>query len=80
MELETLTEFFKWCSVINLGIYIVWVLFMLWAPDFIYRVQTKWIRVSREAFNVAMYAFMGSFKIVLIVFCIVPYISLLIIS
>ena len=80
MELETLTAFFKWCSVINLGIYIVWVLLVLWAPDFIYRAQTKWIPISRETFGVAMYAFMGAFKIVLIVFCIVPYLSLLIIS
>jgi len=80
MQLETLTAFFMWCSVINLSIYVVWVLFILLAPDFIYRVQTKWVPVSRGAFTVAMYAFMGAFKIVLIVFCIVPYASLLIIS
>ena len=52
----------------------------MWAPDFIYRVQTKWMPVSREAFTVTMYAFMGAFKIVLIVFCIVPYVSLLVIG
>ena len=80
MELDTLTEFFKWCTVINAGLYIVWVLLVLWVPDFIYRVQTRWVPVSREAFNVAMYAFMGAFKIILIVFCIVPYVSLLIVG
>ena len=80
MTVETLTEFFLWCSVINLGIYIVWVLFILLAPDFIYRVQTKWIPISRETFTVVMYSFMGAFKIVIIVFCLVPYLSLLIIA
>jgi hypothetical protein len=80
MQLETLTAFFMWCSVINLGIYIVWALLILLAPDCIYRVQTRWMPISREAFTVSMYAFMGAFKIVIIVFCIVPYASLLIIS
>lgn len=80
MELVTLIEFFKWCTLINLGIYVVWVLFILMAPDFIYRVQTRWIPISRDTFTVVMYSFMGAFKIVIIVFCFVPYISLLIIT
>jgi hypothetical protein len=69
-----------WCTVINVAIYIVWVLFVLIAPDFVYRLQTKWIPISRDTFNVLMYSFMGAFKVVIIVFCFVPYLSLLIIS
>ncbi len=80
MNIDTLTAFFMWCTVINLGIYIVWVLFFLLTPDFIYRVQTKWIPISRETFTIVMYSFMGAFKIVIIVFCLVPWLSLLIIS
>ena len=80
MNIDTLTAFFMWCTIINLGIYVVWVLFILLAPDFIYRVQTKWIPISRDTFTVVMYSFMGAFKIVIIVFCFVPYISLLIIT
>ena len=79
MNIDTLTAFFMWCTVINLGIYIVWVLFILLAPDLVYRVQTKWIPVSRETFTIVMYSFMGAFKIVIIVFCLVPYVSLLVI-
>ena len=80
MNIESLTQFFLWCTVINLGIYIFWALFVLLAPDFVYRVQTKWISISRETFNVMMYAFMGAFKVVIIVFCLVPYLSLLILG
>jgi hypothetical protein len=80
MNIDTLTAFFMWCTIINLGIYVVWVLFILLAPDFIYRVQTKWIPISRDTFTVVMYSFMGAFKIVIIVFCFVPYVSLLIIA
>ena len=80
MNIETLTEFFLWCTIINLGIYIVWVLFILLAPDFVYRIQTKWIPISRESFTIVMYSFMGAFKIVIIAFCLVPYLGLLIVS
>ena len=80
MGIESLTQFFMWCTVINVAIYIVWVLFVLIAPDFVYRLQTKWIPISRDTFNVLMYSFMGAFKVVIIVFCFVPYLSLLIIS
>jgi hypothetical protein len=69
-----------WCTVINVAIYIVWVLFVLLAPDFVYRLQTKWIPISRETFNVLMYSSMGAFKVVIIVFCFVPYLSLVIIN
>ena len=80
MNIESLTQFFMWCTVINVAIYIVWVLFVLLAPDFVYRLQTKWIPISRETFNVMMYSFMGAFKVVIIVFCFVPYLSLVIMS
>ncbi|MGD2141377.1 MAG: hypothetical protein PVH25_13335 [Burkholderiales bacterium] len=79
MNIDILTAFFMWCTIINLGIYVVWILFILLAPDFIYRVQTKWIPISQNTFTVVMYSFMGAFKLVIIVFCFVPYISLLII-
>ena len=80
MNIDTLTAFFLWCTLINLGIYFVWVLFILLAPDFVYRVQTRWIPVPRETFIVVMYSLMGAFKIVIIVFCFVPYLSLFLIN
>jgi hypothetical protein len=80
MNIENVTQFFMWCTIINLGIYIFWVLFVLLAPDFVYRLQTKWIPISRDTFNVLMYSFMGAFKVVIIVFCCVPYLSLVIIG
>ena len=80
MGMVSLTQFFMWCTVINVAIYVVWVLFVLLAPDFVYRLQTKWIPISRETFNVMMYSFMGAFKVVIIVFCFIPYLSLVIIN
>ena len=80
MGMVSLTQFFMWYTVINVAIYVVWVLFVLLEPDFVCRLQTKWIPISRETFNVMMYSFMGAFKVVIIVFCFIPYLSLVIIN
>ena len=80
MGMVSLTQFFMWCTVINVAIYVVWVLFVLLEPDFVCRLQTKWIPISRETFNLMMYSFMGAFKVVIIVFCFIPYLSLVIIN
>ena len=50
------------------------------APDLVYRTQSKWFPIPREIYNVVMYSFLGLFKIVFIVFNVVPYVALLIVG
>ena len=80
MDIQTLTTFFMWCTIINGGLFTLWILVFFAAPDFVYRLHSKWFPCERETYNVIIYAFLGLFKIVFIVFNIVPYISLLIIG
>jgi len=80
MAIETLTAFFMWCSIIGVGIYALTALMVLAAPDLIYRLQTQWLALPRETYNAIIFSYMGAFKIVLIVFVIAPYLSLLIIA
>ena len=80
MDIQTLTAFFMWCTIINGGIFILWTVFSTFAPDFVYRTQSRWLPVSRETFNVVIYAFLGLFKIVFLVFNVVPYVALLIVG
>ena len=42
--------------------------------------QSRWFPISREAYDVAIYAFLGVFKIVFIVFNLVPYLALSIVG
>ncbi len=80
MDIQTLTTFFMWCTIINAGILILWSLFFLCAPDFVYRTQSRWFPISRETFDVVIYSFLGLFKVLVIVFNLVPYVALLIIG
>jgi hypothetical protein len=40
--------------------------------------QSKWFLISRETYNLVIYSFLGLFKIVFLVFNLVPYVVLLI--
>ncbi len=80
MNLPTLTTFFMWCSIINGSLLILWTAFSVFAPDLVYRTQSKWFPIPRETFNVVIYSFLGLFKIAFLVFNVVPYVALLIVG
>ena len=80
MDIQTLTKFFMWCTIINAGTFFLASLFFLFAPDFVYRIQYKFLPIPRETYNVVIYSFLGLFKIVLLVFNVVPYVALLLVA
>ncbi len=80
MDIQTLTTFFMWCTIINLGLLIVSSLVCIFLSDFSYRMNNRFFSISRETFNIAFFSFIGLFKIFVIVFYLVPYIALLIIG
>ena len=77
---ERLTELFKWCTIFNGGLLAFWAFLILVFPDRIYRLQSRWTTVSRETFDVVMYAGLGMLKIGYLTCNVVPYVSLLIIT
>ena len=80
MNIQTLTRFFMWCTIINGGLLAFWTLMYLFVPDLVYSTQKKWFPIPRETFNIVMYAFLGAFKIIFLVFNLVPYLALLIVG
>ena len=80
MDIQTLTTFFMWCTIINGGLLIFWTLACMFAPDLVYRTQNRWFPIPRETFNVVIYSFLGLFKIFYLVFNVVPYVVLLIVG
>ena len=77
--MQTATSFFMWCTIINGSLLVLWTMMCVVAPDLVYRMQSKWFPIPREIFNVVIYSFLGLFKIVFLVFNVVPYVALLII-
>ena len=78
MAIQTLTTFFMWCTIINGALLILWITMCIVAPDLVYRTQKIWFPIPRDTYNVVIYSFLGLFKIVFLVFNVVPYVALLI--
>ena len=80
MDIKTLTDFFMWCTVINGGLLIFWILTWMVASDQVYLIQTKFFPMSRERFDVVFYCFLGAFKMFFIFFSATPFVTLLILG
>jgi hypothetical protein len=80
MELEMIRKFFAWCSVINMALLLWWSMWMLFAHDWVYRIHSKWFKMSVEKFDAIHYGGIGIFKIGVFMFNLVPYFALRIIG
>ena len=80
MDIETLTTFLMWCTIINVAVFAWAAVWFILAPDFIYRMQTRMFPLPRETYNAIVYAFLGGFKLLIIVFNVVPWMALLIVA
>ena len=80
MDIQTLTDFFMWCTLINLGFFLWTALMCLCCKNFIYRVHGKMFGLSQDTTSSMLYGFLGLYKIVFIVFVLVPWIALCVIS
>lgn len=76
MTVEIVREALLWCAVINYGVLIVWFLVFSLAHDWIYRLHSRWFRLSPERFDAVHYGGMAIYKVGVLLFNLVPYIAL----
>ena len=78
MDIATLTEFFKCCSIINFSILLIVSIIIMMTKDFTYNVHSKlgYWEGSKEAHKQSMYSLLGNYKILIMIFNIVPYFAL----
>jgi len=76
MDIQTLSSFFMWCTILNACLLVFSFLMLAYAGDFVYRMHGKWFPMPQERFNGVVYSFIGLYKILLIVFNLVPWIAL----
>jgi len=80
MDIQTLTKSFMWCTIMNGALFVLSATMCILVPDFMYRMQSRLFPIPRETFNVVIYSFLGLFKILFLVFNVVPYVALLIVA
>ena len=80
MDIQMLTQFFMWCTVLNVVLCTLSGVLCMCASDWMYGIHIKLFSVSRETFNTAVYGFLGFYKVHIMVFNVIPYIVLLIVG
>jgi len=80
MDIDKLQDFFLWCMIINVGIYLLVVVALMSMRDFYIKILKKLFGLDEETIRNGMYAYVGNYKLLITVFNFTPWIALLIIK
>ena len=80
MNIELLRTFFGWITLINLVLLTFTAIMCMTARGLIQKMHGKLFGLSPEAINAFLYGYLGLYKICFIVFNLVPWIALVIIT
>ncbi len=68
------------CFLGGLLLLTVWFLCLVFAGDCIYQLHSRWFSIPRQSFDTLHYALMGATKIALILFFMLPWIAIRLVS
>ncbi len=80
MEMDKIQDFFFWCFIVNLGIYLFTVLAILSLRDFYVGLLMKLFGLDEQVIRNGILDYLGRYKILITVFSFVPWLSLLILN
>ncbi len=80
MNLETLTEFFGWMTLVNMGLLMFSTVILLLLRGVAIKMHSKMFSLDAKELNRAYFQYLGNFKILVIAFNLTPYIVLKIIG
>jgi hypothetical protein len=66
------TDFLLWSLGINYGVLLIWMGVFVLAHDWMYRMHTRWFRLSVETFDAINYAGAAAYKIGIVLLNLVP--------
>lgn len=66
-----------WCVGLNYLVLIVWFAAFVFAHDLMYRIHSRWFKLSVETFDALHYGGMAVYKVGILLFCLVPLAALL---
>ena len=76
MTSSELKDVLLWCLGINYGVLLVWFGAFVYAHGWMYRLHTRWFKLSLETFDALHYMGMSIYKIGIILLNLVPLVAL----
>jgi hypothetical protein len=77
MTIQLFQTFIGWCAVINYGLLLFWAAIFILVHDRVYRLHSQWFDLTKERFDALHYLLMGVYKILVLVFFVIPYFAIL---
>ena len=76
MSIETVRNALLWCSVIDYAVLLLWFLILILPHQWMYRLSGSPFHLTAEQFDALNLAGIMLFKLLIIIFNLVPYIAL----
>lgn len=76
MNMKLLSEFLLGCTLVNIFLLLIMFSVMVWGRAYIHRLHGRWFKLSPESFDSALYLILGIYKILVLVFNLVPWLVL----
>ena len=81
MSIVILRDFFLWCSIINIALFIISVaLFISPLRYRVFKLHIKWFNINEAGFNFTIYMIHGVGNLLILIFNIIPFIALCIVE
>ena len=80
MDVSSVRDLLLWCLVINYVILLWWFGAFVFAHGWMYRLHSRWFRISEEHFDAIHYAAMAVYKNGILLFNLAPFVALLLLS
>ena len=75
-SIDSLTQFFGWCTVINIAIYLLTAIASVVLRGMVVRVNTRAFAISQQDVGRITMQYLGQYKLAITVLCFAPYIAL----
>lgn len=76
MTMDQLRYFFGWCALFNYGVLIIWFLLCVTARPLLMDLCRRIFRISEETYDNGMFYGMTFYKLAVILFMLMPYLTL----
>ena len=76
MSTNEIANFFGWCTIFNAGLLTLTTLVLIFGRKWIAAKHARWFGLSAEDLSMAYFRYLATYKLMIIVFNLVPYIAL----
>ena len=80
MNIDQITELFKWMTIINVVVLILSSVLVMALKKVIWRIHGRIFGITEDKVAAMAYGYLGVYRLLVLVFNIVPYVSLVIIK